>query len=92
MNDEPASFRVVVPPPREGEWWDQARSELDFEPERVPELARALLGTQTRTSLMSRDDAVTIRDWAESLPGWEDERRLVLLRHPSQATIGWRDL
>jgi hypothetical protein len=87
MNDEPETFRVVVSPPREGEWWDQARSELDLEPQRVPERVRPLLGTQVRTELMSREDALTIREWAESLLGWEDERRLSLQRHPSQARI-----
>jgi hypothetical protein len=66
--------------------------ELDAEPERVPELARRLLGTEIRSELMSREDALTIHKWAESLPGWEDERRLMLLRHPSQATVDWRDL
>jgi hypothetical protein len=92
VNAEPERFRIVVRPPRESEWWDQARSELDAEPERVPELARPLLGTEVRSELMSREDALTIHKWAESLPGWGDERRLVLLRHPSQATVDWRDL
>jgi hypothetical protein len=92
MNDQSERFRVVVSPPRDGEWWDQARSELDLEPERVPDLARPLLGTEVRTAPMPREDVLKIRDWAESLPGWEDERRLVLLRHPSQARIDWREL
>jgi hypothetical protein len=90
MNDEPERIRVLVRGPREGEWWDQAKSDLETEPENVPDLARPLLGTEVRSELMSREDALTIRGWAESLPGWEDERRLVPVRHPSQARIDWR--
>lgn len=92
MNDEPERFRILAPPPHEGEWWDQARSEFESEPERVPELARPLLHKKTRTEPMSRDAAVAIREWARDLPGWEKEFGLVLLRHPSQARVDWDDL
>ena len=93
MNAEPEKFRVLVSGRRTGEWWAQARSDFETEPETVPKLARPLLGkTEVRTELMSQEEAVRIRDWAESLPGWEDERGLVVQRHRGQASVDWGDL
>jgi hypothetical protein len=83
MNDEPERFRVRTRLPREGEWWAQAKSDFETEPENVPELACPLLGTQVHTELMSREDAVRIRDWARSLLGWDERPGLEVVRYPT---------
>lgn len=92
MNDEPERIRVRARLPHEGEWWAQAKSDLETEPENVPELARPLLGTQVHTELMSRADAVTIRNWARALPGWDENPGLRFLRYPRHTEIDWREL
>jgi hypothetical protein len=92
MNDEPERIRVRARLPREGEWWAQARSDLETEPGNVPELARPLLGTQVHTELMAREDAATIRNWARALPGWDDRPGLEFVRYPAQVRVDWREL
>lgn len=95
MDDVPETFRVLLRGPRESWWWDHVRSVLDDPTERneIPETVHPLLlGSGVRTTALSREEAVAIRDWAETLPGWEEEPGLQLLRHPSQAVVDWHEL
>jgi len=62
------------------------RSVLEDPTERdeIPEAVRPLLTrTDVRTTALSRQEAVAIRDWAQTLPGWQGEPGLQLLRHRS---------
>jgi hypothetical protein len=88
---QPEKVRILVRLPREGWWWDQAKSHLETDPDEVPELARPLIQTETRTSALPYDDALRIRDWARSLPGWEEEPGLRFVSYPYQTAVDWHD-
>jgi hypothetical protein len=93
MAEEAEQFRVVVRRPRESEWWKQASSNLETDPDELPEVMRPQIRTAVhQTALVSRREVVTIREWAKSLPGWNEESGLQVLKHPSQRRIDWRDL
>jgi hypothetical protein len=93
MGDDAQRFRIVVRRPRESEWWDQASSNLQTDPDEVPEVMRPLIRTSVhQTALISQREVMTIREWAESLPGWDEESGLQVLEHPIQRRIDWRDL
>jgi hypothetical protein len=83
----------VVRRPRESEWWKQASSNLETDPDEVPEVMRPLIRTAVhQTALVSRREVVAVREWAESPPGWDDESGLQVLDYPSLRRIDWRDL
>jgi hypothetical protein len=68
---------------------------LNYPDERddIPETVLPLLTrNQVRTAALTQEEAVAIRDWAQTLPGWGEEPGLQLLEHPSQASRGWHDL
>jgi len=94
MNDAPETFRVLLRGSRQSEWWDHVRSVLDSPTERddIPESVRPLLVHDVRTTALSREEAEAIRDWAKTLPGWEEGPGLQLLLHPSQAVVDWHEL
>jgi len=93
MGEEAERFRVVVRRPRESEGWRQASSNLETDPNEVPEVMRPLIRTAVhQTALISQREVMTIREWAESLPEWDEESGLQVLEHPSQRRIDWRDV
>jgi hypothetical protein len=89
------AYHVLVRGSRESLWWDHVRSVLASPSERdqIPEAALPVVARrEVRTNALSRKEAVAIRDWARSLPGWDEEPGLQWLSHPNQAVVDWRDL
>ena len=96
MNAERERVVVIAVTLSRGFWWEHAASQLEDNPDAVPERVREcmclLLREKISSAPMSREEATAIRDWAKGLPGWEDEPGLEFRWHPSQRQLDWRDL
>ena len=72
MNAEQESVVVLAVTPCTGVWWEHASSQVEQNPEEVPEQVcermRLLLREKISSAPMSREEATAIRDWAEGLP------------------------